>query len=122
MKKLFFIVASCWLSLNSFGEGSLLAVSNSISESIEVQQTSNWEYLGNSDYYRITNERAGTGSIFVRVISGRTFYQIRIKQFDGSIASFNISMGDFTIRGRKYNAKFSATIFPDNSQDYYINL
>ena len=122
MKKVLFIVAVCILSLNSLAERGLSATSSTTSESLEFQQSSNWEYLGNSDYYRCTNQRAGTGSIYVRIISGRTFYQIRIKKYDGSIDCFSISLGDYNVRGRKYNAKFSATIFPDNGQDYYLNL
>lgn len=120
MKKLLSIAVICFLPLCSFANKDLTTKPSS--NSLEVQQTSSWEYLGNSDYYRFTNERAGTGSIYVRVISGRTFYQIRIKKFDGSTESFNISVGDYNVRGKKYNAKFSATIFPDGSQDYYINI
>lgn len=120
MKKLLFTTIAILLSLNSFAEATEIPVSEV--ELLETQQTSSWEYLGSTDYYRFTNEKAGTGSIYVRVISGKEFYQIRIKTFSGSIDSFNISVGDYNIRGRKYNAKFSATIFPDGSQDYYINL
>ena len=42
--------------------------------------------------------------------------------WDGSIGSFKVTEGDYTVRGKKYNAKFSAHIFPEGPQEYYLNM
>lgn len=122
MKKLLLIAAVCLLSLNATADCDLLAPSSVSNKSLEVQQSSDWEYLGTTEYYRLTNQRAGNGAIYVKVIGNKAFYQIRIKMWDDSIRSFKVTEGDYTVRGKNYNAKFSATIFPDGPQEYYLNM
>lgn len=122
MKKLMLITSICLLSLNLSAERDLPVLSSVIYDSSEIQQASDWEYLGSTEYYRITNERAGNGAIYVKVIGNKAFYQIRIKMWDGSIGSFKVTEGDYTVRGKKYNAKFSAHIFPKEPQEYYLNM
>ena len=122
MKKLLLLAAVC-LPLLSLPANSYLPVTSSVNlKALDVQQSTDWEYLGTTEYYRFTNERAGNGAIYVKVIGNKAFYQIRIKMFDSSFKSFKITEGDYIIRGKKYNAKFSATIFPDGAQEYYLNL
>ena len=120
MKQFLLFAVSCLLSYNSFAETNESAVSET--KSMEIQQSSNWEYLGDVQYYRFTNQSRGKGSLYVRVIGEKTFYQIRIVDFFDKIKQFNLSLGEYTISGKKYNAKFSAALFPDEAQDYYLNI
>lgn len=120
MKQFLLFAVSCLLSFNSFAETNESAVFET--KLMEIQQSSNWEYLGDVQYYRFTNQSRGKGSLYVRIIGEKAFYQIRIVDFTNKIQSYNISLGDYTTRGKKYNAKFSAALFPDEAQDYYLNI
>ena len=122
MKKLLLISAVCLLSLSLPADSDLPALSSENLKALDIQQTSDWEYLGTTEYYRLTNQRAGNGAIYVKIIGNKAFYQIRIKMWDGSIGSFKVTEGDYTVRGKKYNAKFSAHIFPEGPQEYYLNM
>lgn len=88
-----------------------------------IQQNSNWEYLG--DIKAVTdqnNEISLTGKLYVRIIDGKEFYQVRVKnKFGSEIKACSVSRGSFKCWGKEYNAKFFADI-NYYSGTYYFNI
>ena len=118
---LIFAVLCLLLSVFSFAYTGLPTASNE--ENSIVQQNSGWEYLG--DIEAVTNQNSGirlTGSLYVRIISGKEFYQVRVKnKFSSKIVVCSVSLGSFKCWGKEYNAKFSADIdtYPGS---YFFNI
>ena len=107
----------CFFSFSELGAALPCENSNTI------QQNSNWEYLG--DIKAVTNQNNEirlTGQLFVRIIGGKEFYQVRVKnKFGNEIKACKVSLGSFKCWGKEYNAKFSADIdyYPGT---YYFNI
>lgn len=112
MKKLLFISAICMLSLNLFAEREFPSQSSVTLESLEDQQSSDWEYLGkvSATYYLGTSEF----ELYVKVISKKEFYQVRI----GS-KCYAVTIGTYNFQGKKYNASFKEG---NNGWTYYFNI
>ena len=106
---LFIAFFACFSSSSELGANLPCKKNNSI------QQNSNWEYLG--DINAVTNQNIEirlTGKLYVRIIGGREFYQVRVKyKFSNEVKACNVSFGSFKCWGKEYNAKFYADI------DYY---
>ena len=80
---------------------------------LEVQQTSNWEYLGKvSAYYYLVQWSNSEFDLYVKVISDKSFYQVRRNG-----KSYSVSKGSFNCQGRTFNASFK-----EGSFTYYFNL
>ena len=97
MKKLLFTTIAIVLSIYSFAETTEKPVSEK--ELFEIQQTSNWEYLGKiSATYQL-----GTSGfdLYVKVISGKEFYQVR-----KGANSYAVIIGRYTCQGKNFNATF----------------
>ncbi len=122
MKRILIFAALCLLpSVSSFADTGLSTASNEVSQ--KVQQTSDWEYLG--DIKAVTNQNneiSLTGKLYVRVIAGKEFYQIRVKnKFSDKIKVCSVSLGSFKCWGKEYNAKFYADVdtYPGT---YFFNI
>ncbi|MBE6260338.1 MAG: hypothetical protein E7107_05865 [Prevotella sp.] len=112
MKKLLFISAICMLSLNLSAEREFPSQSSVTLESLEDQQSSNWEYLGKiSATYQL-----GTSEfyLYVKVISGKEFYQVR-KGGD----CYAVTIGKYTCQGKNFNASFKEG---EKGWTYYFNI
>ena len=106
--------ALVWLfSLTSLAETKVCAAF--CLESQVVQQTSNWEYLGkvNAHYYIIGGWLHDEFDLYVKVISGKSFYQVRKEG-----KSYSVSVGKYSHQGKTFNASFSM----GNNGTYYFNL
>lgn len=120
MKKLLFIAAICMLSLNISAERDLPSLPSVTLESLEKQQTSSWEYLG--DIQGVSEELSGsyTVKLYVRIIGEREFYQVRYNNTTGPQTSA-VTFGNFFCKGKKYNAKFIVD-FLGAKYSHYFNL
>jgi len=80
---------------------------------LEVQQSSNWEYLGkiSASYYMLAWYDSEF-DLYVKVISGKSFYQVR-----SNGKSYSVSIGNFNYQGKTFNASFKGGSFT-----YYFNL
>lgn len=117
MKKILLFAAFCLLSVCSFADTCFLTESSA--ETPKVQQTSDWEYLGTIEAENpITDTKweRTTFKLYVKVISGKSFYQVR-RTFFGQEECHSVSVGSFIRSNRKFNASFSA-----NNIIYYFNL
>lgn len=116
-----FVILCLLLSVCSFADKGLPTASNE--EAPKVQQTSDWEYLG--DINAVTNQNSEirlTGKLYFRIIAGKEFYQVRVKnKFSDTIKVCSVSLGSFKCWGKDYNAKFSADI-DYYSGTYYFNI
>lgn len=111
MKKLLSIVVICFLPFCSFANKD--CTTELSSNLLEAQQTSNWEYLGKvSAYYFLLDWSDSEFDLYVKVISGKTFYQVRS---DGK--SYFVSTGSFNCHGKTFNASFKKGSFT-----YYLNI
>ena len=121
MKKILLFTAFCLLSVCSFADTGLSTASSE--ETPEVQQTSDWECLG--DIKAVTDQNIEislTGKLYVRIIGGKEFYQVRVKnKFGSEIKACSVSRGSFKCWGKEYNAKFFADI-NYYSGTYYFNI
>ena len=124
MKKLLLIAAVCLLSLNAPADCDLLAPSSVRNKSLEVQQSSDWEYVGN--IVGISNGGATyNGKLYYRVIGQREFFQVRYIYdiLTGKEKASSVTFGNFVFRGKQYNAKFEReAIGWTTSETYYFNL
>ena len=113
MKKLLFFALVWLLSLSSLvGTNVCAAV---CLESQEVQQTSNWENLGKvTACYYLMGWHDEEFDLYVKVISGKSFYQVR----KGG-KSYSVSVGKYSYQGETFNASFNAG---NNKFTYYFNL
>ena len=121
MKKVLFIVVICLVSLHSLAEISLATTPNF--ESLEIQQSSNWEYLG--DIVGVTNGGATIKArLYYRAIGERDFFQVRYKLsfIDKDEKTSSVSIGSYLFREKKYNAKFEVENSYNNFSTYYFNL
>lgn len=118
MKKLFYVVVICCLLFFSFVNEGFAAKSNS--SSLEIQQTSSWEYLG--DIQGVSEEFNSTYTVklYVRIIGEKEFYQVRYNNTEGSQTSA-VTFGNFFCKGKRYNAKFLVD-FLGTKCSYYFNL
>ena len=118
MKRILIFVAFCLLqSLCSFADTGLPTASNE--ETPKVQQASDWEYLGTIEAENpITDTRweRTTFKLYVKVISGKSFYQVR-RTVMLQEQCHSVSVGTFIRSKRQFNASFSA-----NNIVYYFNL
>lgn len=111
MKKLLSFALFWLLSLTSLAETNVCAAG--CSESKEIQQTSNWEYLGkiNASYW-LLNWHYTEFDLYVKIISGKSFYQVRKEG-----KSYSVSVGVISYEGKKFNASFKA-----DGHTYYFNI
>ena len=118
MKKLLSIAVICFLPFCSFANKENVIKLNS--NSLEIQQTSSWEYLG--DIQGVSEQLSGsfTVKLYVRIIGEREFYQVRYNNTTGPQTSA-VTRGDFFCKGKKYNAKFIVNLMGSN-YSYYFNL
>ena len=95
-------------------------VKNLDSNSLEIRQTSSWEYLG--DIQGVSEEFSGsyTVKLYVRIIEEREFYQVRYNNSTGPQTSA-VTRGNFSCKGKRYNAKFIVD-FMGAKYSYYFNL
>lgn len=78
-------------------------------ETLAAVQT-DWAHLGEIKYYcPSTGYKWGTAELYVKVISGNTFYQVRLLNKE-----YLVYRGNYEVNGQHFNAKFG--------QDYYFNL
>ena len=113
MKKSFLIVMTCLFSYGSYAENNKF--NTSISEVVTVQQYSNWEFLGSitaSVYSALFGWSSSKFDLYVKVISGKAFYQVR----EGKNV-YSVSVGDFSCQGKKFNASFKK-----DNDTYYFNI
>ncbi len=118
MKKMLSIAVICLLPFCSFANKE--NVINLNSNSLEIQQTSSWEYLG--EIQGVSEQYSGsiTVKLYVRIIGEREFYQVRYNNTTGPQISA-VTHGNFFCKGKKYNAKFIANIMGFDTS-YYFNL
>jgi len=113
MRNKIVITALCFISITSFAETKVFA--NRLSEPLEVQQASNWEYLGKvSAYYFALAWYNSEFDLYVKVISGKPFYQVR----NGG-KSYSVSIGSYNYKGKTFNASFKEG---SNGWTYYFNI
>lgn len=124
MKKLLLLAAVCLLSL-SLPANSDLPVTSSVNlKALDVQQSTDWEYLGN--IVGIANGGATyNAKLYYRVIGQREFFQVRYIYdiLTGKEKTSSVTLGSFVFRGKQYNAKFEReAIGWTTSETYYFNL
>ena len=118
MKTILFTTIAMLLSLNSFAGTTETPISEI--ETIEIQQTSSWEYLG--DIQAVSeNLNSFTAKLYVRIIGEREFYQVRYKDKEG-LRTSAVTRGNFFCEGKRYNAKFMFDLQGITSYSYYFNL
>lgn len=80
-----------------------------------LAQSGSWESLGSISAISQYGEKKTFG-LFVRVIGGKEFYQVRV-YFSGTYNSYSVARGKFLFKGNEYNAKFSYF-----NTTYYFNI
>ena len=118
MKTILFTTIAMLLSLNSFAGTTETPISEI--ETIEIQQTSSWEYLGEIQAVS-ENLNSFTVKLYVRIIGEREFYQVRYND-KGGLRSSAVTRGNFFCKGNRYNAKFVVDLQGITSYSYYFNL
>ena len=118
MKKLLFIAVTSFLLLCSFTNKE--NVINLNSNSLEIQQTSSWEYLGEIQGVPEKTSGSFTVKLYVKIIGDREFYQVRYNNTTGPQTSA-VTRGDFFCKGKRYNAKFIVDL-AGFKESYYFNL
>lgn len=113
------IAVICLLPFCSFANKE--NVINLNSNSLEIQQTSSWEYLG--EIQGVSEQYSGsiTVKLYVRIIGEREFYQVRYND-KGGLRSSAVTRGNFFCKGNRYNAKFVVDLQGITSYSYYFNL
>ena len=118
MKKLLSIAVICFLPFCSVANrGNIINLNYN---SLEILQTSSWEYLG--DIQGISQEFSSsyTVKLYVRIIGEKEFYQVRYNNTTGPQTSA-VTRGNFLCKGKRYNAKFIIDIV-GAKYSYYFNL
>ena len=118
MKKLLFTTIAILLSLNSFAGTTETPISEI--ETIEIQQTSSWEYLGDIQAVSEEFSNSFTAKLYVRIIGEREFYQVRYNDKEG-LRTSAVTFGNYFCKGKRYNAKFLVHFMVGN-YSYYFNL
>lgn len=113
-----FIAVTSFLPLCSFANKE--NVINWNSSSLEIQQASSWEYLGEIQAVS-ENLNSFTAKLYVRIIGEREFYQVRYND-KGGLRSSAVTRGNFFCKGNRYNAKFVVDLQGITSYSYYFNL
>jgi len=107
MKK-FFLLFVLLMSASLSSEANTFLDNNSLS--LYIQQTSDWEYLGKIEARCAFYSK--NFNLYVKVIGGKLFYQVRDDK-----NAYSVSLGNFSINNKKYNAKFTTS-----SDTFYFNL
>jgi len=118
MKKMLFIAVTSFLPLCSYANKE--NVINWNSNSLEIQQTSSWEYLGDIQGVSEEFSNSFTAKLYVRIIGEREFYQVRYNDKEG-LRTSAVTFGNYFCKGKRYNAKF-LVYFMVGNYSYYFNL
>lgn len=93
-------------------------------ESLALQQTTDWELLGQITAYSAESSFTRTGNLYVRIIGGKEFYKVRIVyNTSGAYKDCTVSFGNFRCRNMNFNAKFTLqTSIIDKATTLYFNI
>jgi len=111
MKKLLFIAVIFMLSLNLYAERDLSITSSELYESPEIQQTSDWEYLGKIN--AASSLFLEEFDLYVKIIGGKEFYQVR-----KGTKRYAVTIGRYKFNDNYYNATFRG----EGGSRYYFNI
>lgn len=112
---LFFLLSVSYLSV------SYCYAVNDPSSSINTQQSSNWEYLGNVCAKSSSLDIGIEVKLYVRVIGQKTFYQVTYNNKSYSVTLGNFSFND-SFSSALYNASFTFRRQSGSIYTYYFNL
>ena len=118
MKKLLSIAVISFLPFCSFANQDNIIYL--YSNSLEIQQTSSWEYLGEIQGVPEKTSGSFTVKLYVKIIGDREFYQVRYNNTTGPQTSA-VTRGNFFCKGKRYNAKFIVDIM-GSKYSHYFNL
>ena len=91
---------------------------NKVQTSTLLFQSDDWESLGSISAISQYGEEESF-ALYVKIIKGKEFYQTRplLTTAGGYIPKYSVTRGNFTFKGKHYNAKFS--VF---NTTYYFNI
>lgn len=110
-----FILLVCFFSLCSLCKGSD-SIENINQINISDKKT-DWELVGIITTMSQNGEKKQF-KLYYKTIGVKSFYQVReYIEVVGTVTGYNVVFGDYSLRGEKFNAKFS-----NGYVDYYFNL